>query len=713
MTSTASQGAPRAAGGDTGPTRAEAALPVVDLSSSRAREASLAGGKAAALATATTAGLPVLPGFVVTTEAVTTIDRSGAVAAIAGDVEPAWRSLSDSGRIPLVVRSSSTVEDLADSSMAGRFRSVVGVDSWEAFLEAVAEVLASRAEAAEAGDVSADQPLAVVVQPMLEAAAGGVLFGVDPVTGREDRIVVAAVEGQPDRLVSGEVDGSRFELDRRGRVVAHERGAGGADLSRRVRRRLVDLAARTAAVFGGPQDLEWGLRRDGDVVLLQSRPVTTPCRGIPEGPVLGRGPVAETFPDRLSPLEQALWVEPLRRALREVFLLTGTTSRRQVERSPLATVVDGWVAADLDLFEGTGRGGLVGVLDPRPRVRRLAAAWRVGRLRAALPRLAEDVLEQLDRQLASVPDPATLSDRQLVALLERARQALTAVHGHQVLLGLVVAPETSGLTGTGVALRTLAAERADGRSDADIVRLHPVVLALTAAHVGPPAPLPQVDAVLDAPASEADRAAVLREALRLRVRWLQEATASAAWELGRRWAEAETLARAEDVRALGWDELCAVAAGAAAPTPPSAAAGDRTTAPPPARFRLGTTGAPIPVVDGGGGRDGAGAGGGVATGPVHQGDGLPPEGSVLVVGNLEPSLAPLLPRISGLVAETGSVLAHAAILAREANVPTVVGVPQALERFPAGRSVRVDGTAGTVELVGEESPDVGSAERKP
>ena len=71
-------------------------------------------------------------------------------------------------------------------------------------------------------------------------------------------------------------------------------------------------------------------------------------------------------------------------------------------------------------------------------------------------------------------------------------------------------------------------------------------------------------------------------------------------------------------------------------------------------------------------------------------------GSVLVVSNLEPGLAGLLPRLAGLVAETGSVLSHLAILARELGIPTVVGVEDAVRRFPAGSTVVIDGTTGEV-----------------
>jgi pyruvate,water dikinase len=73
-----------------------------------------------------------------------------------------------------------------------------------------------------------------------------------------------------------------------------------------------------------------------------------------------------------------------------------------------------------------------------------------------------------------------------------------------------------------------------------------------------------------------------------------------------------------------------------------------------------------------------------------------------VVRVLEPSLAASLPHVSGLVAETGSTLSHLAILAREVNVPTVVGVEDALQRYPPGTLVLVDGTTGEVQPIVEE-----------
>ncbi|WP_240496747.1 PEP-utilizing enzyme, partial [Streptomyces torulosus] len=78
------------------------------------------------------------------------------------------------------------------------------------------------------------------------------------------------------------------------------------------------------------------------------------------------------------------------------------------------------------------------------------------------------------------------------------------------------------------------------------------------------------------------------------------------------------------------------------------------------------------------------------------GEGAGPEDAVLVVRTLDPVFAPLLPRLAGLVAQTGSPLSHLAVLAREYGVPTVVGAADAVRRFPPGTRLTVDGTLGDV-----------------
>lgn len=71
-------------------------------------------------------------------------------------------------------------------------------------------------------------------------------------------------------------------------------------------------------------------------------------------------------------------------------------------------------------------------------------------------------------------------------------------------------------------------------------------------------------------------------------------------------------------------------------------------------------------------------------------------GDVLVCPFTDPAWTPLLRVAAAVVTETGGVLSHAAIVARELGIPAVLGVPGATTTVRDGVPVTVDGTAGTV-----------------
>jgi len=73
-----------------------------------------------------------------------------------------------------------------------------------------------------------------------------------------------------------------------------------------------------------------------------------------------------------------------------------------------------------------------------------------------------------------------------------------------------------------------------------------------------------------------------------------------------------------------------------------------------------------------------------------------PAGSILVMRILHPHLAPLLPRVAGLVVEEGAILQHATTLARECGIPAAVGIRDARSLFQNGELLEVDGYTGKV-----------------
>jgi pyruvate,water dikinase len=675
---------------------------VVALDEPTAVDPSLTGGKAAALARGRTAGLSSLPGVVLTTAFSDAID-AGADLRTHEAVRDAFARAGGDSRA-LVARSSSVVEDMASSSMAGQFESVIGISGFEAFADAVTAVLDSRERAG-----AAEHPIAVLVQPLIEPAYGGVMFGIDPVTGRTDRRVVSAVTGGPERLVSGEVDGSRYVLEPTTAKVLDFAANDGPKLISADLRRLVELSAQVASVYGSPQDVEWAIDTDRTLWLLQSRPVTTEIRGAPRGPIYGPGPVAETFPFPLTELETDLWVPPLREAVAEAVVLAGAATQADVAASEVVVCVDGHVAIDLRLAGELKRKlTLLHRLNPIPAARRLRGAWRVGRLRSALPRLATYLLDRTDADLEAVPPLNELTSRQLVALLHRSRTILRALHAHEILIGMLTDTGGNRMTGASVALRVLAEARQDGLDDREILVRSPAVLALTGPQVAAAPVLPEEAMTLNIPtASSCQRCSdngILREALRLRVRWVQELSGRAAWKLGERLAASGVLPDVESIRHLTLEHVEGIVTRRSVVVPALLASHHHDFGSPlPASFQLSDLGKPIRTQCDSEVGGGTGAGGGSGSGPVTYDSTDPPAGSVLVTTTLSPGLGPLLPRLRGIVSETGSVLSHLAILAREARVPTVVGYSGATGDLPEGAIVHVDGDTGQVTIESKES----------
>ena len=101
---------------------------------------------------------------------------------------------------------------------------------------------------------------------------------------------------------------------------------------------------------------------------------------------------------------------------------------------------------------------------------------------------------------------------------------------------------------------------------------------------------------------------------------------------------------------------------------------------------------------------GVGASAGIVRGPARVA--LGPDdfgriqpGDVIVCPSSNPSWVPVFAIAAGLVTNTGGVLAHAAVVAREFGLPAVVGVTGATTLIRDGRMVEIDGTAGTVRLL--------------
>lgn len=251
------------------------------------------------------------------------------------------------------VRSSASEEDAEEASFGGMFRTLLGVNRHE-IPAAVAECWASlwslpawvyRAQAGRERGRPADPPtMAVVLQPLLAARSAGVAYSRHPVTGRHDQVVINAVFGLADVLVSGEVTPDQY-------VVEMGAAPGGEpvidqEVAEKTRRRvagpggLVDqaveapasrspvldrdtitslarLAKQVEQALDRPVDIEWAIDAEG-LWLLQARPIPfrrTPAEFTSDACTWSRANFRETLPDVPSPFAAATLQEYMETAI--------------------------------------------------------------------------------------------------------------------------------------------------------------------------------------------------------------------------------------------------------------------------------------------------------------------------------------------------------------------------------------------------------------
>jgi pyruvate,water dikinase len=255
------------------------------------------GGKGFSLGRTAAAGLPVPPGFVVTTDAYRRLHAVGVLS------DPAFvtafaEELRRLGDGPVAVRSSATGEDGAEASFAGQQETILGARGLDAVLNAVERCWASlhteRAKAyrAKQGVDEAGLAMAVVVQELVPADVAGVLFTRDPLDPAGRRMLAEASWGLGEAVVSGRVTPDRFHLDREaGAVLDRQLGAkdvritaAGEELVSDADRgrfclddvglaQLASLGRQVEAFYKEPRDIEWAVA-GGRVYLLQARPIT-------------------------------------------------------------------------------------------------------------------------------------------------------------------------------------------------------------------------------------------------------------------------------------------------------------------------------------------------------------------------------------------------------------------------------------------------------
>ncbi len=703
------------------------------------------GGKARALGRLMNRGFQVPDGFVVSPEtAVDALDLGA--------------QLDRLGSGPYAVRSSGATEDAADSSLAGRFRSILGVDAQS--------ITASISEVRDSASSTTGTSIPVLVQVMIDPVCAGVAFTADPVTGDRSTTIVTATRGLADRLLAGGVPGDEWHVH--GRKATPTRLPEGI-ANRSLVRRVASKAREVAEHFDAPQDVEWAW--DGrELWVVQARPIT----GLPEE--VSWDPPAPGIYQRS--LRFGEWIpEPVTR-LFESWLLPRMERRLherlneligQVAPEPLHVVVNGWYYYSLNWLPVPGVAFGTNFVNIVRRVRkdwRTAAPMFPQTVRFGYQRCEDDwrnrVLpsyrESVDRAEACVE---TLGIPALIELIDDlatdagsyfASIATVAGSGYKfesqlatfwnkhikkeigtshmlVLQGLDLPPETHQTP----RLETLdwsvpPMSPGPGPRPSDELEARRIETVRRAENLlaGSPRRLRRFRRLL----AEAQHVVPVREE--------QLSLLSLPWPVMRRAVErlgealvgSGSIESVDDVFHLTRSEVVDLLER------PQSMAGqvrsrreEREQArklaapiwvgkiPPIAKVAfsysnrvMGAVRSDSAIVHG------VPASPGRATGPVRviresSQFGEFQQGEVLVAPLTAPAWTELFDRASAVVTDVGSALAHASIIAREYGIPAVVGCGDATSRLRNGQVVTVDGSSGNVELAGDH-PTQGSNRSK-
>jgi len=175
----------------------------------------------------------------------------------------------------VAVRSSGADEDGAEKSFAGQFDTFLNVERGD-LMNKITEVHNSAHNARVASYAGkSETKLAIVVQEMVAAEISGVAFSANVVTGNRDEIVVEAVRGLGEKLVSGQITPDLFIINKNsGEILTHEIGDEKINLSPKNLNEIVDFVIKIEQLAGQPMDIEWALCNN-KIYILQARPITT------------------------------------------------------------------------------------------------------------------------------------------------------------------------------------------------------------------------------------------------------------------------------------------------------------------------------------------------------------------------------------------------------------------------------------------------------
>ncbi len=210
------------------------------------------------------------------------------------------------GRV--AIRSSATAEDLPDASFAGQYDTSLNIEGIENILEQIKNCFSSmwtnRAVAyREENNIPHNQvQIAVVVQSMVDVRCAGVLFTRNPISKLPDEMMIESNFGLGESVVSGYAIPDRYVVAENSEggfsLVSKEIGTKSVIIVRKAKGdgvqhssvsqeksqqssleddeifNLSKICKSIEELFKSPQDIEWALDREGQIHILQSRPIT-------------------------------------------------------------------------------------------------------------------------------------------------------------------------------------------------------------------------------------------------------------------------------------------------------------------------------------------------------------------------------------------------------------------------------------------------------
>lgn len=240
----------------------------VVLGLEEAKDVKTAGGKGASLSNLIQAGFNVPKGFIVTAAVQTEAD-------VEKEILNAFDFLNTKY---VAVRSSAATEDGSKDAWAGQLDTFLNVSRGE-LLEKIR--LCQQSAKSERAKSYAKQKnlkagaVAVIVQEMVQGETSGVAFSAHPVTANHQQIVIEAVHGLGEKMVSGSVTPDTYVIDKKtGSVIERYLQTKKQILGEKQIKELAETIVKIEKFFGFPVDVEWTFAKT-ELFILQSRPITT------------------------------------------------------------------------------------------------------------------------------------------------------------------------------------------------------------------------------------------------------------------------------------------------------------------------------------------------------------------------------------------------------------------------------------------------------